>query len=451
MAHDVAEGGRQGRLGGLMARASGNKLLRNILTVVTGTAGAQAVTMALMPVITRLYGPEAYGVLGVFLSLVMMTVPVAALTYPMGIVLPKRDADALSLIRLSLVTGAVFSVLAGIGLTLWGHQLASVLDVQAVEPYLLLLPFTMFSAAVLEMIQQWLFRKQAFRVTATTGILHSILFNGGRCLAGLIHPTVVVLLCTTAFSQALQALMLMVGVKRVADKDRNARSEPTEPNEPPPATMWEMAKRHIDFPCYRFPQLLINTLSQNLPTLVLAAYFGAAAAGFFALCKQTLSMPTNLIGKSVADVYYPRLSKAAHDGEAIGGLLLKATLALGLVGLLPFGTVFVAGPWLFALVFGHQWEIAGEFARWLALAEYLILVSRPCTVAVPVLNMQGWFLVFEVVSTALRIGALMLGVLLLDEALYTVMAFAVSSIVIYSALMLIVLVQAHRKRTLRAA
>ncbi|GGK05622.1 polysaccharide biosynthesis protein [Pseudomonas matsuisoli] len=428
----------------MLADASRNRLLRNILTVVTGTAGAQAVTMALMPVITRLYGPEAYGVLGVFLSLVMMTVPVAALTYPMAIVLPRRDVDAHSLIRLSLLTGALFAGISALLLAVWGTQLANMLDMQPVEPYLMLLPFTMFSAAALEIIQQWLYRKQRFRLTASTGILHSLVFNGGRCLAGLIHPTVVVLLCTTAFSQALQALMLLVGFKRTAHKQAPASVPAEHADTEPPATMREMALRHSDFPLFRFPQLLINTLSQNLPTLVLAAHFGVAAAGFFALCKQTLSMPTNLIGKSVADVYYPRLSKAAHNKEPIAGLLMKATCALGLVGLVPFGLVFAAGPWLFAFVFGSEWHVAGEFARWLALGEYMILVSRPCTVAVPVLNLQGRFLIFEIVSTALRIGSLAVGVLLLDEALSTVMSFVGATILIYTAMILIVLFEARR-------
>ena len=61
----VGAGKPRGKLRGFLHQSMRSKLLRNILTVVSGTAGAQAMTMAFMPVITRLYGPEAYGILGI--------------------------------------------------------------------------------------------------------------------------------------------------------------------------------------------------------------------------------------------------------------------------------------------------------------------------------------------------------------------------------------------------
>src|SRR5690606_19830586 len=46
-----------------------SKFVRNVAIVATGTAGAQAITMAFAPVITRLYGPEAFGLLGTFMAI----------------------------------------------------------------------------------------------------------------------------------------------------------------------------------------------------------------------------------------------------------------------------------------------------------------------------------------------------------------------------------------------
>ena len=44
--------------------------------VATGTAGAQAISMAFAPLITRIYGPEAFGVLGTFMALLPVNFPV---------------------------------------------------------------------------------------------------------------------------------------------------------------------------------------------------------------------------------------------------------------------------------------------------------------------------------------------------------------------------------------
>ncbi len=428
------------RLSALWHGSLRSKLLRNIVTVVSGTAGAQAITLAFMPVITRIYGPEAYGVLGTFLSVTMMLIPVAALTYPIAIVLPKRDGDARGLVRLALVTALVLATLVALALQLFGERLAAVADISIIQPYLMLIPFVMFCGAALEICQQWLFRTQRFRITASVAVGHSLLFNSIRTVAGLLQSSALVLVCTTALQQALHAAMLGLAMLRAKPHTDNHHGD-AEQDSP---GMLELARQHSDFPKFRAPVMLINAVSQHLPTLVLAAYFGPAAAGFFALCKQALTMPTNLIGKSVADVYYPRISRAIHDRESVAAMLLKATAALGLVGLVPFTLVAVIGPWLFALVFGEQWHVAGEYARWLALAEYVIFVSRPCVVAVPALSLQGRFLLFEMFSTSLRVLSLFGGALLIGNALATVQAFAVASIVIYSSLMVIVLIASRR-------
>src|SRR5699024_11588126 len=68
--------------------------VRHVAIVATGTAAAQAVTMLLSPLITRLYGPQAYGLMGLFAAIVGIIAPIAALTYSFAIVFPNRNSDA---------------------------------------------------------------------------------------------------------------------------------------------------------------------------------------------------------------------------------------------------------------------------------------------------------------------------------------------------------------------
>lgn len=428
------------RLVGRIRELTRSKLLRNILTVVSGAAGAQIIAMAFMPIITRLYGPENYGVLGVFLSLVAMSVPVAALTYPISIVLPRRDEDGRNLVKLSIMIAAGVAALVATLLALFGKPFVELMGMEAITPFLMLLPLAMFCAAALETAQQWLIRKERFRVTARVAIAHSMIHNIGRSVAGLVHASAAVLVITTAAGPLLHAAMLFIGIRR--DKGVGRKHPEERPAER--SSIISVARRYRDFPIYRAPQMLINSVSQNLPTLVLAAYFGVTMAGFYAICRQTLSMPTHLIGKSVADVYYPKLSVAIQDERPITGMLSKAFIGLAAVGLVPFATVFFFGPWLFGFVFGSEWTTAGELARWLALSEYAVFVSRPCTVAAPALQLQRRFLVIEVISTCLRVSALFIGAVVLQDGLETVIAFAIASIVIYTSLIFIVLYEARK-------
>ena len=55
----------------LKSKLQGN-FFRNILILMTGTVSIQLLNFLLTPVITRLYTPEAFGALGLFLSIISL-------------------------------------------------------------------------------------------------------------------------------------------------------------------------------------------------------------------------------------------------------------------------------------------------------------------------------------------------------------------------------------------
>lgn len=64
------------------ARAlTSGQFVRNVATLAAGTAAAQAIAMVFSPIITRLYGPEAFGLLAIFTSVVGLLSAGVALSY----------------------------------------------------------------------------------------------------------------------------------------------------------------------------------------------------------------------------------------------------------------------------------------------------------------------------------------------------------------------------------
>jgi O-antigen/teichoic acid export membrane protein len=415
------------------------RLVRNIATAISGSAGAQLINLALIPVIMRLYGPDAFGVLGTFQSLTIILIPACALTYPIAIVLPRSEGDARGLIRLSLWVASAVSGGSGLLLYCYGAQIAESLGIGILTPYLMLLPVVMFSAAVLEIIQQWLYRNGRFTLTARAATLHAVIYNSTRSLGGLVQASAPMLVITSALYYIIHSTLLLLGMTlgRAGRVDQAADEEA-------PKGLKALAAHYRDFPLYRAPQVLINALSVHMPTLVLAASFGAVSAGFFALCLQVLSMPSNFVGKAVGSVYYPRITQAIHAGEPIVRLLVRGVVGLGAVGFLPFATLALFGPALFGWVFGAAWYQAGEYARWLALAELTGFIAGPCAVAVPALSLQKRFLLFEVASTSLRVAAVFAGAFVFKDALAVVKAFAAANATINLSLIAIVLLEANR-------
>lgn len=403
-----------------------SKFARNVAIVATGTAGAQAITMAFAPVITRIYGPEAFGVLGAFTAILMVLSPIAALSYPIAIVLPKRDDDAVGLAKLSIGIALAISMITAFVLWCFKDSIVGIFNLQAVEAFIMLLPLAMLFSAAMAIMSQWLIRKKLFKITARVAVLQAIWLNSAKAGIGLFSPVAAVLVVLATFGSVLHALMLWVGVNRNAE----GRLVDAIRRDAGASRAREVAWQYRDFAYYRTPQIVLNAASQSMPVLILASFFGPASAGFYALGRMVMAMPATLIGNAVGDVFYPRISEAAHNGEKMSALLLKSTLFLLIVGMIPFGTVFVFGPQLFSLVFGQEWVVAGEYARWISLWLLFMFANQPAVKTLPVLRAQGFHLIFTVFTIGFRAVALFAGYKVFDSDLISVVLFCVTSMIL---------------------
>jgi len=409
-------------------KLSKKPLVRNVMIVASGTAAAQAITMAFAPIITRLYGPEAYGVQGVFMGIVGIITPIAALTYPIAIVLPKSDTDAKSLARLSIYIAGVIAVFVALVLVFFNKQLVRLLKIEAIAPFLYLIPLVILFSAFLQVANQWLIRTKQYGITAKVAFLQVIIMSSAKAGIGWFKPSAAVLIILATLGSALQAIMLVIGASRSQYKQVAEINMPT--------TIKELAGRHKDFPLYRAPQVFINAISQNLPVFLLASFFGPSSVGFYTIGRTVLGIPAQLIGKSVVDVFYPRIVEAANNNENITQLIKKATLVLAVTGIMPFGIVVAFGPWIFGFVFGSEWVIAGEYARWLAIWLFFGFLNFPSVAAIPVLNLQGSLLIYEVFSTLSKVVVLVIGFYLFKNAVIVIALFSLAGAVAYVYLIL---------------
>lgn len=398
-----------------------SKFVRNVAVVASGTAAAQCISMVFAPVITRLYGPESFGLLGIFMALLAILTPVAALTYPIAIVLPKEDGDAKGIAKLSAYTAVAVSAVIAMILIFGGKQLLALAGAEAIGPFVFFVPITVLFAGFAQIAQQWLIRKKQFGIIARVTVLQTLLLNSAKVGFGWIQPVGGVLIALTTAGQLLHAAMLALGVKRAEVSTAQVTPEAPQPK----LHLAELAHRYCDLPLYRAPQAFLNPLSHSFPVLLLASFFGPAAAGFYSLARTVMDVPSALISASVGNVLYPRIAEAANNGEKLAPMIIKATLILTLIGIIPFGIVVAFGPWLFGFVFGAEWVSAGIYAQWLAVWLFVMFINVPSVQALPVLSLLPFFLKFEIVSTILRLAVLILGFYVFASDLVALALFSV--------------------------
>lgn len=416
-----------------------HRFVKNVVTVASGTVVSQAITMAVTPLITRQYSPNDFGALGVFLSISGIMGSVAGLTYPVAIVVPEKDVDALGLAHLSIYVGVLLSLLCLIILFFFGPEIMALLGANDIVEFKYFVPFAMFVGTLFSVLSQWLIRKKAFKLIAKVSVLQSILINGLKVFFGFNNPSAFMLILINSVSGLFGGIMMLLGFlgfeKKEADEFRaNIRIK----------EMGEIMLRYRDFPLLRAPQNLINAFSQNLPVILLAIYFGSASVGFYSIANGVLAMPILLIGGSVMQVFYPQVNDAIHNGLNVKRLIIKTTVGLVISGILPFIIVIVAGPFLFSFVFGEAWRNAGVYAQWLSVWLFFQFINKPAVSAIPALRLQKGFLIYEIISAGVKGFGLYIGFVVFKSDIIAIALFSVIGSISYLYLILWVIYSSEK-------
>lgn len=407
---------------GLIRSIGRRKFVKNVAGLSFATALGQGVTLAAAPVVTRLYGPEAFGEFGTFTALLAVAAPLATLSYHLAIVLPDQDERARQLSRLAIRISAAFSA------CLLGLIAVYKIVPHGFDDYVTLwwLPLAVLSTALLYVHSHWAMRAGAFAVLAKLSFVQVVWTNTLKIVIGLAFPTAMTLVAIAAVSPAVYAALLARFVP-----SRGIVLEPARASNKDISSHREAATEHRDFALYRTPQALLKALALGLPVILLGMLFDMKQAGFYALARMALGAPTTLIGQSLSSVIYPRIAQARNRGESIFRLIALGSLGLGAVAVIPYFIVILFGPQLFTLIFGSEWTAAGEFSRWMGLWMLIMLLARPSVAAIPVLGMQRFYLFYEMASTAALLVVFLTSSMMGGAPLVAVAWYSVTNALLY--------------------
>lgn len=374
-----------------------NRFARSVSVLAGGTAAGQIIVVAASPILTRLYSPEDFGLLAVYAGLLGIFAVAVSLRYELAIPIPESDEEAASVVILSLlVVLGMTAISAGI-VWAWGESITTVLNTPALEPYFWLLPIGLLLIGIYQVFSYWAIRVKAFPAIARTKLTQAIGMVGVQLGGYALGPFALLLGQATGHAAGASSLAGLAMRRRwlVFRKVRLAD------------VRWA-AVRYRRFPVYHSWAGVLHKIGTELPLILFAGLFSPAAAGLYMLAHRVLAMPMQLLGKAVADVFFSSASEAQRNGD-LAPLVSSIHHKLAHIAMPPTFVLLIAGPDLFALVFGAEWRQAGEIAQWMAPWIYLVFVTSPLSQVVSVLEKQAQFLIFQGVLLAARIGALVIG------------------------------------------
>jgi lipopolysaccharide exporter len=390
------------RLGELGRRlAPGGSFRANVLTLMTGTAIAQIITVALSPVLTRLFSPETFGALGVYLSLVSIVGAVVTMRYDQAIMLPKANDEAVALFWGALMAAGLVGGISFLAVIIFSRHLLAMLQVPGLAGWIYLLPLSISLSGVYTTLNSWSTRQKKFGRASISQIVRSASAVIVQLCSGILKTGPGGLVGGVVSGDLLAALALGRQVKR--DDGLILKQ----------SLHWEKirqtAKQYRDFPLFSAPQNLLNAISQNIPLLLLAKFFGPASAGFYVLAVRVIQLPMNLLLTSLRQVLFQKASELYNQGGDTYALFKKTTFSLLALVAIPALIVILFGPAIFTFALGGKWAIAGVYARWLVLWLMIGFANVAAVLFGQIYRKQKAFLILDVWLLFFRILAIMVG------------------------------------------
>ena len=397
--------------------------VRNVAVLASGTAAAQAIGLAVAPILTRLYDPNAFGVLGVFVGVLAVLGVAASWKYELAIVLPPEDRDAANLVAVCFLAVGITTVISLIGIAgirfaadrYWGQELTWLL---------LLAPVAVLGSGIYQTLIYWATRTREFSGQSVSQVSRATTIGAFQVGAGFFGGTPAGLVMGRVIGEFAAVIVLGRLLSSYAERVRASISW---------SRMRDLARRHRRFPLFSTPQAVLESLSRNLPVFLLAVLFNPAVAGLYWLTFRVLQVPTALVGQAIRRVFYQAAVELYNKGERVFRIFGQTSAALFGLGLVPTGVLILFGPTLFELVFGAEWREAGVFAQWLIVWWFATFVSQPSIMLVPVFGLQRAYLLYEIVVAVLRAAAIGFG-WLMGDPLTAVIAYAIVSAIVTVAL-----------------
>lgn len=343
-----------------------SEYVRNVLTLMSGTTIAQAIPVAVTPILTRIYSPAELGLFAVYMASIFIGAMIATGRLEMAVLITRKDSEALQLAVISFIISGIISLLALVAIIIWGRQIATLSGQPGLEKWLYIVPFSIFLLSVYKVLLHWLNRKKQYGLISQNRVIQSGSISALQVAVGLAPKITTGLAIADCLGRAAALLLILRRITATVKLPEFNR-----------VRQYALLRRYRKFPFLGSPASLLNVLSLQMPYMIIPAIFTSAVAGMYFLVFRVLMLPIALIGEAMMEVFRSRAMEDLRQQGTCRPLFIKTLLSLTVIGLPPALLLILFGQEIFAFVFGEDWREAGLYATILAPMALFRLACAP--------------------------------------------------------------------------
>ena len=376
--------------------------VRNFGKLLSASVVAQALGLLVYPVISRLYSPDDFGLLNLFLSISNVLVILANAEYHYAIVLPKDDKQARAIAHVDIIILSSVVALTALSVV-FSTPIAHVFKSPDLARYYWMMPILVLVLGMWNILNYWYIRREAYTRISGYQISQSVLSAGakiglgfgGVLRGGLIYSTVgaatISFIISVLLAWKKHVRTLFIGVDRVLCK--------------------EVARTYKNFPTYSMPRSFVNMLAGQLPVLLLTPVFGGHEVGLWSMALLLGFTPICMINRAMYQSLYQLVTVRVNNREHIGSIFRRFSVLTFAVVVPTFAILYVFLPQLTQWLLGAEWETSGHYIRWMLPWLCINLLTSSTGFLTDIFFKQRIGLVFELLLALLRTIGVVAGVL----------------------------------------
>lgn len=403
-------------------------LLKNFLKAGFGGAGSQVINLLALPVISRLYAPEAYAIWAIVVATSGIFGSIACFRYELAIVIPRSEEEASTIFWWCILSAGGLGLLTC--LTAQTPLIEHVIARYHAGPiwfYSVFSPLLITATGISVALQYWNVRQRAFMINSFSQmILAFATFLTQFVYAIRISTTSTGLLAGSLAGQLALIILCLGGYKNIKRPQLNGRILLNIPN---------MLYKHHRFLFYSMPYTLFGMLRNRGSLLVMDYFLANREVGLYAFAYRIMNFPVSLISSALRPVLF---KETAEKGtRALEGQINQILKIITILGTPVVVVYFFYAEDIFRLFFGEKWTDSGMMGRFIILPVFTFMLCNWMDRIMDVLGQQRLVLMLEIYFASASIIALWLG-FVLHGGLYVALLLQCAILISYNICYLVI-------------
>lgn len=362
------------------------KFFKNILTLMSGTILGQLIILVTLPLITRIYNPENFGIYSSVLAIVGILTVVSTLRYDIAIAVEKNEEDRQKLLFLTLFINTVIALLTLLILIII-NVIFSIYSISII----LFIAASIFIMGLYQILTNYSVSFNHFKAVSITKFTQSVTQVVIQMFGYLFANNILFLFLGYLLGRSNGIFLLW---KKNLSNFKFQKYTLSEYK--------IVAKKHMNFPLYVLPSSIINALTSNMMIILILLVYGGVQAGIYGFLLRIIGAPSQLINKSFNNALY----KFSHDSTNVQMKKLyylvtsSVTILFSLIFIIYINIDFN----LFSLIFGSEWSSASKIFTPLLFMMIFQFSVIPLSEILTILKKQKLRLYWDVLKLLTVIG-----------------------------------------------